>query len=359
MTLGRHPFYLLVILGTIPTAPFPVLAQEARFDKVRFSTADGVELHGSFYPSAKKNAPVVIMLHALGVGQDSKKKEWLSLAEELQKSGLAVLAFDFRGHGQSTEVTPELFWSVPINAALVKTTVKSSIEFKNFDKRYYPVLINDIAAARAYLERTKNDSGACSTSSIIVIGAETGATLGAAWTTSEWYRYKFTPPSTIDTRAEGKDIIGGIWLSISPQLGSRTVRITQLLDIPCRIGATATVFMYSDGDTKGKEIGKACEKVFKVAKSEKHRYIAAVELKKNKLMGAALLQKSLGSEKAIVDYLEGVVEDKSNEWGEREFRKNQYVWRFPATTMLPQIILPAKTAGEMMLNFDTYERYFP
>ena len=52
-----------------------------------------------------------------------------------------------------------------------------------------PVLINDIAAVKCFLDR-KNDTGACNTSSTILLGAETGATLGAIWLNAEWRRYK-------------------------------------------------------------------------------------------------------------------------------------------------------------------------
>ena len=120
-----------------------------------------------------------MLLHAMG--EDSRKNHWVSLAEEIQKTGLNVLSFDFRGHGLSVDVEPEKFWSNQHNQILAggKTGFgKRTIDLRNFDKRYFPAMVNDIAAARAYLERTKNDDGSCSTSSIIVIGAESGATLG-------------------------------------------------------------------------------------------------------------------------------------------------------------------------------------
>src|SRR5437879_4389623 len=73
--------------------------QGANHKKINFNTVDGVEIKGTFYPSAGK-APAVLLLHALG--EDSRKKNWVNLAEELQKNGFAVLTFDFRGHGEST-----------------------------------------------------------------------------------------------------------------------------------------------------------------------------------------------------------------------------------------------------------------
>src|SRR5207253_6425804 len=109
---------------------------------------------------------------------------------------------------------------------------------------YYPVLVNDIAAAKAFLDN-RHDAGACNTSSLMVLGAETGATLGAIWLNAEWHRYAFTPPNLL-TRTpakfapnpEGKDTIGAIWLSPTSKLGSRTVSLSATLDKPGREYAT-------------------------------------------------------------------------------------------------------------------------
>jgi hypothetical protein len=337
----------------------------AKPEKVRFVTADGVELHGSYFASSKKKAPVALLLHA--VGEDSRKKNWVSLAEEVQKAGLNVLSFDFRGHGLSVDlVDPDKFWGIEHNRALAATKAgvgKRTIDFKNFDRRYLPTLVNDIAAARAYLERNKNDDGTCSTSSIIVIGAETGATLGASWIASEWFRFKLNPPAipgmdpVLDTRPEGKDIIGAIFLSISPKLGDRNVRIDKLIHVPGVKGNTAMVFMYGEEDAPGKKLAIVCEKYLK--KEEKNRFTTAFELKGSKLTGSALLQKSLGTEERIAEYLAELVDAKSNEWVEREFRKSQYFWKIPGGPNNPEAIILMKPVGENNLAFDTYDKFVP
>lgn len=358
MNFGRCSVLLFVLLAGWCAAPG--LAQDAMGEKVRFSSVDGVDLQGSFYASSKRSAPTVLMLHA--IGEDSHKKGWVGLAEELQKSGFSVLTFDFRGHGNSTDVQPDQFWKHGHNTNLIKGSKgKSSIHFKNFDARYHTVLVNDIAAAKAFLDRSKNDNGTCNTSSFIVIGAETGATLGALWLNSEWYRFKLNPPAmfgmqpTPDIRAEGKDTICGIWLSFSTKLAGRLISPSTLLDLPGRQGATPFVFMYSDNDVSGKATARAAEKNLKVAKDDKYRFTTAFEIKGNaKLTGAELLQKSLGTDTAIVDYLKQVVEAKSNEWAEKEFRKNQYIWRNPAN---PNLLLPAKFMNEQNLVWESYERF--
>src|SRR5262249_27345177 len=85
----------------------PGSAQDAG-KPVKITTADHVTLTGTWYASSKKTEGVtILMLHA--IGKDSREKGWQDLAKELQKKGYAVLTFDFRGHGGSTEVMPGMF----------------------------------------------------------------------------------------------------------------------------------------------------------------------------------------------------------------------------------------------------------
>jgi pimeloyl-ACP methyl ester carboxylesterase len=333
---------------------------ESKGEKIRFTTVDGVEIQGMFYGGKKRNDPTVMMLHALG--EDSRKKGWVSLAETLNKEGCSVLTFDFRGHGQSTSIDSTLFWRQPRNAASVRgaSLKKESIEFKDLGKDYYPILVNDIAAAKAFLDN-RNDTGACSTSNLIVLGADTGATLGAIWLNAEWHRFVFTPavlgtaPASIAKVPEGKDTIAAIWLSATSKLGSRTINLPALLDVAGRENAMPMAFMYSEDDSAAKAIAKACESKFKgKKKDDKYRLTMTVPEKGGgKLTGAGLLQKSLDTEADIVTYIKGVAEAKGNEWSERDFRKTQYVWRIPGVAGAA----PSKLPNEKLLLFDTYERF--
>src|SRR5581483_6469173 len=180
-----------LLAGTLGTAP-PAHGEEAEAEAVRFDSADGVRLRGTYYAAGKPRSPCVLLLHALG--KDSRHSAWKTLAGALQKKGYAVLAFDFRGHGESTQVDPDQFWSAahPGNRALVRGAPGEEIHFKDFDRHYYPMLANDIAAARAFLDR-KNDQGECNSSNLVLIGADTGATLGALWLNAESHRYRVLP----------------------------------------------------------------------------------------------------------------------------------------------------------------------
>src|SRR5438552_2217992 len=76
------------------------------YDEVKFDTVDQVEIHGRFYASDKqKKAPAVLVLTKLG--GDIRQDGWDRLAEALKKEGYSVLLFDFRGCGDSKNVSPD------------------------------------------------------------------------------------------------------------------------------------------------------------------------------------------------------------------------------------------------------------
>lgn len=365
--------FTVALLAMIPAGSI-AQNKEDKADKVRIPTVDGVELYGKFYPcldSKIKTPPTILMLHS--IGETSSKKTWVALAESLQKKS-AVLTFDFRGHGLSTEVDPSLFWKVQFNIRNIKggstsaINNKQTIDHKEFAKAYHPALINDIAAVKAYLDR-KNDSGACNTSSFIVLGADTAATLGAVWINSEWHRHKVTQnPVTLisynDPRAEGKDVIAGIWLSMSSQFGTRTISPASTLDIAMVKNSVPMLFICSDEDTKGKAIASAAVKFAEGKNKAKFPFTGKAEVKAGKLAGMELLQKSTRLDEYISAYLfgnpsqktDGVVDAKGREWIEKENKKTLYMWRNPG-------VIPggpgisAKGIGDTNLYFETYGKY--
>ncbi len=344
-------------------------------EKVTFASIDGVELNGVFYQAKSKKAPVVLLLHALG--ESSSMKPYQDLAEIL-KEKFCVLAFDFRGHGQSVTMEPAKFNKFAKN---VSAKAKgSALDFKKFEKSYFPVLVNDIAAARAWLERQKNDEGDCNVSNIVVIGCDTGATLGAIWLNSEAHRYKYLPAfmfgmqGSLDQYPEGKDISAAIWLSISPTLGSRTMKVGSVLEVPGFKNATPINFVFAKGDVKSRTIAGEILGSWKKTADNKERLknTGTVEVgdANNKLVGSNLLAPSLKLGEFLLDELSNFTR-KGNEWRTREFRKNYYVWSTPQTVIAAKALrynpmlpvnfpfqLPAEPE-EGLLFYNTYEMFIP
>ena len=78
------------------TAPIDFESMMMRVEEVRFPSIDGVDLAGWLMPGRGGRSPIVLA-HDLG----SSKSGLTHLAVALGKSGYPVLAFDFRGHGDS------------------------------------------------------------------------------------------------------------------------------------------------------------------------------------------------------------------------------------------------------------------
>ncbi len=393
-SLGVVGFFLLLVgLALAPeSAPGQGAKELEPPEKVRFDTADGVRLHGKFYRSTAKGAPAVIMLHNLGLGESSSKERWIELAKTLQQY-FSVLTFDFRGHGDSIEIEPSLYCKYPNNMKITKGAGlnKTKLDWKDIDKNNYPVFCNDIAAAKSYLERTKNDLGMCNTQNTIVIGVEQSAALAAIWANSEWYRYKidFQPPFyqvRPENRPEGQYLSALVCLSITSKLGTQTLPLSRTLDFSGKQNAMPIAFIHTDGDPKDKEslrdkeTARSLEKAIKgtaKAGETKYQFTKAVEIKgAGKLKGVDLLLNSLKTAEYLNGYLKAVVDENRQEWTAREFVKNKYAWKInPNPNVLPipakvfnfqnpfppsQIFppgLPLHDAVEKNIIYDNYERF--
>jgi dienelactone hydrolase len=65
---------------------------------VHFHTTDDVGLGGTYYPVKQTPAPAVLLIHSVA----RSRATWDDFARLLQQNGLAALAVDLRGHGEST-----------------------------------------------------------------------------------------------------------------------------------------------------------------------------------------------------------------------------------------------------------------
>lgn len=84
---------------------------------VYISSTSGIELAGTYWPAQETTAPAILMLHGNGSNRGSMNET----AAWLNAHGYAVLAIDFRGHGQSSPATKSfgLFEADDAWAALV------------------------------------------------------------------------------------------------------------------------------------------------------------------------------------------------------------------------------------------------
>jgi pimeloyl-ACP methyl ester carboxylesterase len=347
---------------------------------VVFDSVDSVKLKGTLYISTKgKDAATVLMLHNFEPkkGGSSQADGWQDFAKKLHEAGYNVLTFDFRGHGESTGVDAA-FWSPMFQhnkmlPGAMKTMPPDSISQSTFPSGYYPYLVNDIAAARAYLDR-QNDSGVLNTSSLIVIGAGEGATLGALWMEAETKRCKAViPPGALTApmwpackldEPEGKDIAAGIWLTISPTLAGRSVTLGTWMNHVGHTHKVPQVFIYGKDDTKGDAqaltlLGRIFPNGFKrgMKPDKGFEFTGEFPVPGTKLTADKLLQKSLDTDSWIVDkYLGPLMEKRGNkEPTDRQADKNMYYWKLsqmraisafdPRISSKAPIVLPLKEFG--------------
>jgi len=333
-----------------------------------FLTADGIQLRGLFLASEKNPASdaVVILLYPPGKDNNMNKGDWKGLATTLSKEGYNVFRFDWRGHGQSTDIKdPARFWNLqaptdqfppnpfsgPWNTPRMVIgapgpgvkKIKNDLFYKDLRNplQYTPTLLLDLAAARHHLD-TKNDNGNVNTSSIYLIGADTAATIGLAWLTTEWNRPAFSPtpnqlafngPGGFPTykyvpqplaggmpnELGGGDVSGAVWLS-----ASRPLTIPEPLvkgwvkGTPKLRENNPMLFLFGPKDTNAKKQATFFTDEVLVAKPpagaalSKLDQTLSVEVKNGAgLNGAALLGANVGTEETILQYLAAIQKNRA------------------------------------------------
>lgn len=149
--------------------------QPSEPETVRLKTCDGLNLWGKWFQGGKGNkSDTVIMVHSYGT--QCSKGAWEDLAKALQAEGLSVLMFDLRGHGESAKNRALADWPDFCAQSYNKFSgyqlnPKSNIQEikrEKFSSAYYPYLINDLAAARRFVDQ-ENDANHCNSGRVFIV----------------------------------------------------------------------------------------------------------------------------------------------------------------------------------------------
>src|SRR6476659_9477761 len=92
---------LVRLLAAFFIACAPLSAAEEFWQKVTWTTPDGVVLVGLYHPAQRPGAYTWVLLHGLG----STKEEWDGFSKKLAAQGNGTLLYDMRGHGASIHTT--------------------------------------------------------------------------------------------------------------------------------------------------------------------------------------------------------------------------------------------------------------
>ncbi len=104
-------------------------SKEQLFEKIKFTTEDGVEIVGDYYEN-KDSKYAGILIHMMPADKSSFK----DLASKLKSAGYTLLAIDLRGHGESINST------------------KGLLDYKRFTDQEHQSSIYDIKSASSFLE---------------------------------------------------------------------------------------------------------------------------------------------------------------------------------------------------------------
>ena len=134
----------------------PAKPAAAEPQAARFETSDGVKIEADYYPAAVKEgekAPAAILIHMYPADRTS----WKPLAPGLHEAGFAVLAYDIRGHGGSTE---------PADKKLKEAYDKR-------DSKLFADAWKDVEAAKGWLGKQPG----CDVSRMALVGASVGCSI--------------------------------------------------------------------------------------------------------------------------------------------------------------------------------------
>lgn len=119
-------------------------------ERVTFKTYDGVNIVGDWNP-VPTTIGVAVMLHMM----PTDRRSWAPFQQVLAKSGIASLAIDLRGHGES-----------------VKVDEGGNLDFNNFTDEQHQQSVTDVLAAVDWLLAKKYMPDR-----LMLVGASIGASL--------------------------------------------------------------------------------------------------------------------------------------------------------------------------------------
>ncbi len=341
-TNGRTLFVFLLALAAalaVTACPVRSVAQGAdNREGVTLTTGDGAKLSARYFPGNKgAKSPAVIVLDDLA--DDARPAVCDDIALQLAKEGCTVLCFDFRGTGKSRNVEPE-FWDDMNNRQMVKgfkmDDPPETIKFADFKPGYLPSLVNDVAAARAYLER-RNDARECNTGQVYVIGYGRGAALGQLWIASEWSRFRVSGvQNKLAARPEGRDVMGCVWVGPQFALDRQAVPMLDLLRRAETKKSMLVGLLYDSNDETGARFAKQCQDTFNA--TDKAALVAAHAVPhETKLLG----ERGEVPER-IGKFVAGMRKNQEQPiWENRNFSDRRYAWAFRGAA-----IVPAKEEGD-------------
>jgi hypothetical protein len=348
---GEHLVKLLVRVNqeTVDEREIMLNVQRprGRQENVRFRTVDHMTLAGTLYHGWKgKKGMTVLMLHDLGRNRGTPG--WRRLAEAIQAEGHTVLTFDFRGHGDSTKVSTK-FWAYSVNKYLPLSPEQkrlNQLEADRLPTKYLPWLIEDIAAARTYLDlRHDEPDGPVNTFNLVVIGAGKASALGSLWLATEGLRFNASdvgdkivlkPPEKLSVRQAA-------WIGMEDPLKLRPFGVHSWLRDAHAKPMVPITFLYGEDDPDTSNL---------LAVPIREKLGEAIVLPKTRLSGQQLLDKGDSVAERIQQYLVRTLNPLPPVgWVPRKIKTLHSYWALPVPESSEvRLFITAKHPGEELLS---------
>jgi pimeloyl-ACP methyl ester carboxylesterase len=347
---GKHVLKLLLRQNEETVAEraltLNVQTPHGRTEQVSFETVDHAELAGTLHHGWKgKKGMTVLMLH--GLRQNRNTPGWRHLAETLQAEGHTVLTFDFRGHGDSTKVSAK-FWAHSVNKYLpVNPSVKRSnhLNVKHLPTRYVAWLIEDIAAARTFLDlRHDEPNGPVNTFNLVVIGAGQASALGSLWLATEGLRFNaadvgdkivLKPPEKLSIRQV-------VWIGVEDPLKLSFFGVYSWLRDAHAKPVVPITFIYGADDHDTSDL---------LREAIRKKLGEAMILPKTRLSGQQLLDDDADAAARIERYLVKTLQTLPPvDWVPRKIKSLHSYWALPVKERGMRLFVTAKRPGEERLS---------
>jgi dienelactone hydrolase len=121
---------------------------------ITLETADGYAVRASLYRVSNPNTPGLIFVHMLG----ASRQDWDAFARRAQREGIMSIAFDMRGHGESTK------------------RGNDRVSYRSFAPADWSNVVQDVSAAKKALLEAGADP-----ENIAAVGASIGANLALTY----------------------------------------------------------------------------------------------------------------------------------------------------------------------------------
>lgn len=248
---------VFMALAMLPAANRATVGQDAdavaeappEVEAVELTTSDGVVVTAWYYAPwtgseedpPKAVTPVIIVHDLLG---SHEVIEPLSLA--LQRKGMAVVAPDLRGHGESRGLSDAAGQAAgrkdSIDAGqLRKSDLEAIAAVTGGTVREQAAAQGDLEVVRAWLAGKSGD-GSIDMKKLCVVGSGLGATLAAQWAANDW-AWGERP---LASGPQGRFIRGLVL--VSPTYTNKGVSLTPVLNSPALRGGVPLLLIAGTGD---------------------------------------------------------------------------------------------------------------